>query len=156
MSDGTQCQFRCRVTGAIADKVGGVVEDVRASGSGGDESAVLVRHDLYVRVHAHSQPPCDHVMRTAIPVEAMQEAVHMRSTSHISCRDIIRHVEDKYGISVHRNRFRRNLAAAHTRLHPTESDCNELIAALIEMRHAHSEVHFNVRQTEDGRGHSVM
>lgn len=80
----------------------------------------------------------------------------MRSASHITCRDIIRHVEDKYKISVHRNRFRRNLTAANSCLHPTESDCNEVIAALIDMKHVITEMHFNVRLTENGRVHSFM
>jgi len=80
----------------------------------------------------------------------------MRNTSYITCRDILRHIEDKYEIKIERNRFRRNLAPAGGHLHPTESDCNELIASLINMKHANSQMHFNMRLTEDGRVHSVM
>jgi len=45
-----------------------------APGSGGDESASVVRHELYVGIHAHNHPPSNEVMRTAIPAEAMEEA----------------------------------------------------------------------------------
>jgi len=108
----------------IVDKKDTEAVAMCAPGSGGDESASVVRHELYVGMHAHNHPPSNEVMRTAIPAEAMEEAMRMRSTSHTTCRDIIRHVKDKYRIPVHRNRLRRNLTAAHARLHPTESNCN--------------------------------
>jgi len=156
-TSGGRCTFRCRLVGMLCVDDGDAHIDDRGPGeSDAGATGKKVRHEIYLRGHSHNHPPSDEVMRNAIPMEAMQEAVRMRNTSYITCRDIIRHIEDKYGISLQRNRFRRNLAAASGRLHPTESDCNEMIASLIEMKHKNEQMHFNVRLTEDGRVHSVM
>jgi len=157
VTNGVRCRFQCKISGTLCTDRRGPAVGAAGVSRGGDVPPVpTVRHELYVGPQSHNHAPSDEVMRNAVPVEAMEDAVRLRNISHISCRDIVRAIEDKYEISVHRNRFCRRIASANARLHPADSDCNELISSLICMKQDNSQTFFNMRLTEDGRVHSVM
>ena len=123
--------------------------DLESTHGDGDNARAASIHYIIQFLGWHDHPHQYSRLHTSLPEYIWKEVFFMRHSSMIPTSMIVRYIEDKYGLLLHREKISRKLRYTMQKKYPKDDDCKQLVYFLSESRTREPHMYMRVQLRED-------